>query len=131
MAAGYDIDETRRLVLIRPEDDTKAPELAAVLDQVLADPRFGPDFQFISDRRGVARAPQREYVDKAVAVVNRYRRWMGDRRWAVLVDQGNLAMYGMGRVAEAFSRMCGVTLQVFTDYDEALIWLGTGRRGDE
>jgi hypothetical protein len=126
LSADYEIDETRGLVIILPGEQTVAPDIAAAFDRILADPRFGPDYHFLSDRRGVTHAPDRQYVDQAVAVINRYRSAFGDRRWAVLVDDHNLAMYGMGRVAEAFSSMCGVTLRVFTDFDEAVAWLETG-----
>lgn len=131
MSADYQIDEKRRVVVILPGENTVAPEIATVFDRILADPRFRADYQFISDRRGIVHAPHTEYVDKAVAVISQYRSAFGDRRWAILVEQRNSAMYGMGRVAEAFSEMCGITLRVFTEMDEAMSWLSTGITRDE
>lgn len=121
--ASYYLDPERKLVVIHPTATSRPQDIATVFDDVLRDSRFDTTFQFISDRRGLEQEPSSEYVRDAVDVIRRYTQAFGARKWAVLIDPDKPAMFGMGRVAEAFSEHAGVSLRLFTDCSAAVEWL--------
>lgn len=123
VSATYRIDPQKKLVVILPSEAAGPQDIARVFDEVLSDAQFHHSFQFISDRRGVSREPSSEYVRQAVDVIRRYSASFGNRKWAILIDPDQPAMFGMGRIAEAVSEYAGIDLKLFTDCRQAVAWL--------
>lgn len=121
--ADYHFDTANRIGVFRPGASPNVTDITATMERFAAEPGFGPDVNFLSDRRGVTDPPDTAYVRGIVMMVEWFHRRFGKRRWAVLVDPDNSAMYGMGRLAEAHTELQNITMRVFTDYDEAVRWL--------
>jgi hypothetical protein len=120
MAFAYRIDSTRRLVLLTPPGPPTLQDWIDVIDRLIVDPRIEPGFGVISDRRHLSTPPTTEYVrDSIKALCDRrdYFRW---HRVAIL--SGNLATYGMGRMAEMLAENHDLEFRVFTDETEAILW---------
>jgi hypothetical protein len=93
------------------------------LDTALADPLFPDEARFLLDVRESAELAQRpadqirtiaEYFAERAASVG--------HRCAILADSP--VQYGLARAAGTSIETLGVSVEVFLDFDEALVWLG-------
>jgi hypothetical protein len=93
------------------------------METVLADARFRPGMSIVEDRRGVADAPSRIEVEIAAAWIRANATRIGRSRWAIVVDPGAHAAYGMARVAEFLTDRSGIAQRPFTDISAARAWV--------
>ena len=125
-ALTYTLDPVRRLVRIVYREPPTLLDAEAVLDQLAADPQFGPGFGVLADRWQLTVEPDEAYVRGAIeAIVSRGAKFTGVR-WATVTS--HLSGYRMVRLLiEPFAERCGVEYRVFTDEGQALEWLFEGR----
>jgi hypothetical protein len=116
----YSIDEAGRLVTLRYADDPTYEEFVSVMHQVFADPRYQPGFSILGDRRA-AEVATADYMRQANSFVRLHGADVAGSRWAAVVS--SVAAYGMARMGQAMSHKMPVETGVFTDVDEALVWL--------
>jgi hypothetical protein len=122
----YSLDPSRHLVRILLREQPALEEVEAVLDQLLADPQFGPDFGVLVDRWRLVAEPDETYVRGAIELIaERGERFATTRFAAVTAHRTG---YRMGRLMmEPFAERHGVAYRVFMDEAEALTWLSGGR----
>ena len=120
----YEIEPTRRLV-IWTHTHAEAPGVwTRTLETILADPRFTPGFNILEDLRADPDLPSVPDVHQGAATIRAYEPRLGHCRWAVVLRPDSPAFYGMLRMADILVNDTPISLQPFTDVDEALAWLG-------
>lgn len=126
VALTYNLDPVRRLVRIVLHEPPTLLDAEAVLDQLAADPQFGPGFRVLVDRWQLMLEPDEAYVRGAIeAIASRGPRFTGVR-WAAVTS--HLSGYRMVRLLiEPFAQQRGVEYRVFMDEGQALEWLFEGR----
>ena len=119
MALTYHFDpEPGLVVLVRTHHPT-FDEWSATMDALLSDPQFTPGMSILDDRRSVTTVPSREEVERTAAWIRRNHSRFGAARWAVVLDAGAPAVFGMARVKEFLTDQSGVGLRSFTDMASA------------
>ncbi len=118
----YEIMPEQSLVLVKYEFHPTYRQWAELMNQVFADPHFKPGFDFLFDKRGAGEAATSEYAQAVASFNRRHSDKIG--RCAIVVH-GMLA-FGMSRMTEAYSPKDRV--RVFTEMDEARVWLRRGRK---
>lgn len=126
MPLTYTLDPARRLVRVVFREPPTLLEVEAVLDQLAADPQFGPGFGVLADRWQLTVEPDEAYLRGAIeAIASRGARF-ADIRWATVTS--HLSGYRMVRLLiEPFAQQRGVSYRVFMDEGQALEWLLEGR----
>jgi hypothetical protein len=108
---------------VQPQLDLWREGFECALDH----PDFAPHFGIVSDRRALTRSPDAEFVRAFVTIVSSYAvagRFRG--RWATVVDAGQTASFGMGRMTEILGEQQTLQYRVFTSLDEAVQWAAAG-----
>lgn len=123
MALTYDIDPLSGVIKITRSHNPTFDEWRSFMETVLADARFTPGMSIVEDRRGVADAPSRIEVEIAAAWIRANATRIGRSRWAIVVDPGAHAAYGMARVAEFLTDRSGIAQRPFTDVSAARAWV--------
>ena len=124
MPMRYTIEPEQQLVRVVWEGNVPIQEWARTMDQVIADPRFGRGFRFLSDRRAVTRAPTAAEIQVSVDYFSGHQQELGHTHWAILTAPG-AADYGMMRMGEMLGSEF-VTLEYFDDVEAAERWLTDG-----
>jgi hypothetical protein len=125
MPFTFEVDPTRRLVLLRPDSPPTLEDWVDVIDRALAHPAFQAGFNFLSDRRHIAEPPTKDYVRGSMeALAARQARLGPDCRVAVVTAHD--ATFGMARMAEAHAEARRVNFRGFRDYERAVRWATTG-----
>jgi hypothetical protein len=94
------------------------------MESVLADTSYQPAFNFLTDRRRQASAPDVAFTRAAADFVWHHQQEMGNFRWASVA--GEPATLGLMRMFGIFLEMKnvkGVETEAFVDYEEAKSWL--------
>jgi hypothetical protein len=89
--------------------------------EVVADPRFAPEFSFLLDCRPATLAPSIANVRGVVDFLTRNAALVGRGRWAVVVERP--AGFGMARMAATLADAEGLRLAAFQNVEEARRWL--------
>ena len=119
MAYQYEVHPARRLVEIRFEGVLSPTDIAELRAELLADEQFDPSFKQLIDGRhitqfeNVGTRTMEEHASKRADVSVAGAR----RAFVVTADLG----YGLTRVFQALADSDDV--QVFRDYDAAVLWL--------
>jgi len=121
MPASYVIDNRRRLVVTTASGCVTFAETKAHQDQLLNDPDFQPDLNQLVDCTAVTELKLSS--EEARAIVERKLFSPASRRAFV---SANPAIFGMGRLMEAYNDMAAAPSQVrvFRDLASARKWLG-------
>ena len=122
MSLTYDVNVPERLVILRAAAYSAPDEWFEVMAAAIADPRFGPGFDFLYDRRRVDHVPDAMYVRSWVFRHAEMMKPIGLPRLAVVVTQP--VVYGMIRMASVFAESAGAAVDAFWTEREALEWLG-------
>jgi hypothetical protein len=118
---SYQIDRMEGVVFIVGPDPTTPAELAAFLDALVRDPSFHVGDAFLRDRRGL-RAPTADLLHGVMATmasVPEIRR----SRFAIVVDAGDQANYGMMRMAQILGSGTPLEIAIFSEETDARRWL--------
>lgn len=121
MPVSYDIDLDASFVILRFTGETDFAAYRAVMDGVLADPRFRPGMCWLSDRRATTELPSADFVRRLTDYIGTHSPTFARCGWAVVT--GTLGDYGMARMAELLSERHEADVRAFMDYDEAVAWL--------
>lgn len=97
-------------------------DILGALDAVLKVPEFGPDFQVLSDHRGVERPATVQDVEDMLAFMREKRERFQDMRWAIVTHRP--ASYAvMGLLSTLADLRVRMTVRVFTRLADAEAWL--------
>ena len=121
MNLTYTIDKAANTVNVVYTGHPEFVEWAGMMNNVFRDPDFTPGFSFLLDRRNVNTAPSPAYIERIVTFHKDHERELGKSKVAVVVSE--MASYGMVRMSQG---LIGdhINLNVFTDINEAVDWLG-------
>ena len=119
MAIRYEIFPGKQLIRIRVEGTLTPGALRDHLDALHADPQFSSAYRRLVDVRAVDALPSTHDIHELVAEVARDGRDHVPR--AVVADSP--CMYGMFRMFEILSDLCGHQNRVFRTMEEAEQWL--------
>ena len=121
MPYHYVIDTERRLVISTGWDRLTFAEIKAHQDQFTSDPDFDPTFNQLIDATAITALDLS--IDEARTIASRHL-FSSTARRAFLATSP--AIFGMGRLLEAYHGMAEVPEQVcvFSDRASALKWLG-------
>ena len=121
MPASYVIDKRRRLVVTTGSGCVTFAETKAHQDQLLSDPDFDPDFDQLVDCTAVTELELS--AEEARIIIGRRVFSPASRRAFV---SANPAIFGIGRLMEAYNDMAPAPPQVrvFRDLSSAWRWLG-------
>lgn len=126
MSLEYSIDRTKGVVTLHYAEDPSLDLWTSTMDAVLRDPEFRPGYALLLDRSRLATAPEADYIRGVVEYMRGHAAELGGARVAIVV--GNAAAYGMARMAQILLEDPPEASQVFTKLEEAMDWLGRGRR---
>lgn len=122
MPITFRVDAEARRVYVAVDGTFTLRDIIDTLQSVLALPEFGPEFQVLSDHRGVERPVTVEQVEDMLAFMRASRERFQDMRWAVVTHRpASYAMMGLvSTLAELRVRM---KVRVFTRTADAEAWL--------
>jgi hypothetical protein len=126
MAINFTLDEEKRRVHFIVEGTFTLHDILNAIRSVLALPEFGPDFQVLSDHRGVERPATVQDVEDMLAFMRAWRERFHGMRWAV-VTQRPSSYAIMGLVSTLADLQVQMEVRVFTRLDEATAWLDAER----
>ena len=118
---GYQIDTSRRYVLVTYRRQPAIQEWSATMDTIFTDPMRDPSFGILLDRRRVASPASTEYIRKMVAGIEALNAKHGEVPWALLVS--DVASFGVGRMAEQMGRSDAI--RAFLELGEAEDWIAS------
>lgn len=122
MALSYEFDPQQGWVTITRSHHPTFEEWRDFMERLLGDARYRPGAVILEDRRGDRGVPSRNEVEIVSAWIRANAPRLGESRWAVILDPGALAAFGMVRVGEFLTDRSGVTLRAFTSPETARAW---------
>jgi hypothetical protein len=122
MPISFELDAARRRVHFIITGVITLREVLEIVRAVLAIPEFGPEFQVLSDHRGVEQPITVPEVQEMLAHMRASRERFRDVRWAV-VTQRPSSFVVMGLLSTLADLHVQMDVRVFTRLDEALRWL--------
>ena len=120
----YRIDKNDRIVYLEGADPT-LEQWRETLLAIFADPDYETGFDFLSDRRAIESPRSTLFIKAAVSFLRDHSEQVGQCKWASVVS--TTVAYGMARMAQILSEDTEITVQAFTDIDEARRWLLAGK----
>lgn len=122
MPIDFTADPERRRVSFTVSGTFTLDDIIDALKSVLELPEFGPDFQVLSDHRGIERPATVQEVEDMLAWMREKRDRFQDMRWAIVTHRpASYAVMGMlSTLADLRVRM---TVRVFTRIADAEAWL--------
>ena len=126
MPVTWTIDSSRRRSVVVITDPYTIDDWRAAMNDVLAHPQFGPDFDFLVDRR-LATAPTTAYLRHGIDFMLAHAPRIGQVRAAAVVADTPVAL-GMSHLAATMAEMKGaaLALRTFASMEEAERWLAVG-----
>ncbi len=115
MFATYEIEAST--VQMTYQTHPTFPEWVALMDQIMADPRFAPGMCILLDKRKVGPIPDTAYAESVARYYRERREKFG--RCAIVVT--GLHAFGMSRMAEG--QCLDDRVRTFHDLDEAWRWI--------
>jgi hypothetical protein len=122
VALTYQFDSQQGWVTITRSHHPTFEEWRAFMERLLGDPQYRPGATIVEDRREDRDVPSRNEVEIVSAWIRANATRLGESRWAVILDPGALAAFGMMRVGEFLTDRSGVTLRAFTSPETARAW---------
>lgn len=122
MPISFTLEPEKRRVRFTVSGTFTLDDIIDALESVLELPEFGPDFQVLSDHRGIERPATVRDVEDMLAWMREKRDRFQDMRWAIVTHRpASYAVMGMlSTLADLRVRM---TVRVFTHIAEAEAWL--------
>jgi hypothetical protein len=126
MSITFRLDAEKRRVHSTVTGTFTLHDILDALKSVLAMPEFGPDFQVLSDHRGVERPATVQDVEHMLAFMRASRERFQGMRWAIVTHRpASYAMMGLlSTLADLRVRM---EVRVFTRTADAEQWLDSPR----
>lgn len=122
MSISFTLDAEKRRVHFTVAGTFTLHDILEALRSVLEMPEFGPNFQVLSDHRGVERPATVQDVEDMVAFMRASRERFQGMRWAIVTHRpSSYAMMGLLRTLADLRLQMEV--RVFTHADEATAWL--------
>lgn len=123
MPISFILEPEKRRVRFTVSGTFTLDDIIDALKSVLELPEFGPDFQVLSDHRGIERPATVQDVENMLAWMREKRDRFQDMRWAIVTHRpASYAVMGMlSTLADLRVRM---TVRVFTKIADAEAWLG-------
>lgn len=122
MPITFAVDGEKRRVHVTVTGTFSLHDIIDTLKGVLAMPEFGPEFQVLSDHRGVERPASVQDVEDMLAFMRASRDRFQGVRWAV-VTQRPSSYAIMGLVSTLADLRVQMQVRVFTRMHEAEQWL--------
>lgn len=122
MPITFTFDGEKRRVCFDVTGTFTLHDILDAVKGVLAMPEFGPDFQVLSDHRGVERPATVQNVEDMLAFMRASRERFQGMRWAIVTHRpASYAMMGLlSTLADLRVRM---DVRVFTRMHDARQWL--------
>jgi hypothetical protein len=118
----YRIDTERKLVSLYWHEFPTLIQLREVVEDIIADPDFGPGMNFIWDRRPEQTNPaDAQYLREAVYYLQLLAEKVGPHAWAIVAH--NASDFGKARMLESMSDQGKVTIRAFQSRGDAEEWL--------
>lgn len=127
MPLTWDIDTSRKRVVVWLEGVLVEDELLAQGSELLENPQLRPGLDLLSDHTALEGVASPEFVRNGVEFLGRLASVLGSYRCA-LVAPGEAA-FGMARMAALLSERTPVTVMAFRERAEAEGWLEAAREG--
>jgi hypothetical protein len=124
MTINWSMKSRNDVTFVQVVYEPEAPSLELwihAMDDIIEDDHYQAGMGFVLDRRNVSAVSSTEEVRGAIDYLKRHLRYFKGSRWAVL--QGNLASVGMARMGQILSDNLPITVNIFSDLDEAENWL--------
>lgn len=122
MSVGYLYRNDVNCLFLRYEGELTPSDFAAVIDHALADPAIPSEHLRFSDLRSVTAGPDTAALQKMAKVGDAAEERKIALRHAILV--GGEAEFGLARLYHAHREQGPDVMNVFREYEAALIWLG-------
>lgn len=122
MPINFILEPEKRRVRFTVSGTFTLDDIIAALRSVLGLPEFGPDFQVLSDHRGIERPATVQDVENMLAWMREKRDRFQDMRWAIVTHRP--ASYAvMGLLSTLADLRVRMTVRVFTRIADAEAWL--------
>lgn len=122
MPISFTLEPEKRRVRFTVSGTFTLDDIIAALTSVLDLPEFGPDFQVLSDHRGIERPATVQDVENMLAWMREKRDRFQDMRWAIVTHRP--ASYAvMGLLSTLADLRVRMTVRVFTRIADAEAWL--------
>lgn len=122
MPITYTLDAEKRRVHFTISGTFTLHDILDSLKSVLAMPEFGPDFQVLSDHRGVERPATVQDVEDMLAFMRVSRERFRGMRWAIVTHRPT-SYAVMGMLSTLADLHVEMDVRVFTRVDDATRWL--------
>ena len=121
MKINYQIDNSQKAIVETWPSEIRIEDYIDVKQRQFKDPSFNPDYDVITDLRGLTQKYIEGTIQEIVNFISEHSDNMRDRKSAVIADNPN-------SVASAYvfkdrSKNLPVTIRVFSTIDAALEWL--------
>jgi hypothetical protein len=114
--------EIRDSVLIVTLIGKCADEVTPAISKAMNDSTFQAGTSLLLDVRACSDLPSsNELRQRAISLADRQRKGLTSR--CAVVTGKSAAEYGVARMASTHADIQGVTMEIFTDFDEAMHWL--------
>lgn len=124
MPGQYEIDEGRCVAILTISGMPLSwGAFVSLVDAMIHDPAFRPGMPVLEDLRTLAQAPGSDCMRAMAGLFLARPEQLTGTRWAMVVRVDQQALYGVGRMAEAFADGTPVTFAVFKDWDAAQAWV--------
>lgn len=122
MPISFTLNPEKRRVNFEVTGTFTLHDIIETIRSVLALPEFGPEFQVLSDHRGVERPATPQDVEDMLAFMRASRERFAGMRWAVVTHRpGSYVIMGLlSTLADLHVQM---DVRVFTRVDDATRWL--------
>jgi hypothetical protein len=122
MPISFTLDAEKRRVHFIVTGTFTLHDIIDAVKSVLELPEFGPEFQILSDHRGVERPASVQDVEDMIAFMRASRERFAGMRWAVVTHRPGSYVI-MGLVSTLAELRVQMDVRVFTRLDEATRWL--------
>ncbi len=123
MPFSYTISKKRHLVTAmayEPIDLSVCELCRTIIAEVIADPKFHPDYRLLADFRRMDFQPSSGEARDIAFLLGQNREFFEDR--VAMVVSGTLA-YGLARMTSIYAELEGFSIMAFDDFEEATGWI--------
>ena len=122
MPISFTLNPEKRRVNFEVTGTFTLHDIIDAVKSVLALPEFGPEFQVLSDHRGVERPASVQDVEDMLAFMRAARERFAGMRWAVVTHRPGSYVI-MGLLSTLADLRVQMDVRVFTRLDDATRWL--------
>lgn len=118
---SHEIHRDRDLATLTVKGSPSFAEWRSAVTELLDDPDFRPGMAILSDRREMAEAPDRAFVERMVDFLEQSAPRLEGSSWALVA--ASPADFGMLRMLAIIAERTRVPVRAFRDYEAAVAWL--------